>query len=150
MYEWLQIGVELVNGFIGHLYTRLGTTSNYSVTTNIYNSQSTTAPAKPFPACCVFTIRSLAMASNSGDSSASCAQDLSSQTPIQNWLGRPLQDNSSARTTQKHPVSNCTCIVAHRFIPAGTCLLSHCLEMSLVYLPISPLSHSNGSPRYNM
>jgi hypothetical protein len=37
-----------------------------------------------FPACCVFIGRSLAMAYNSGDSSASSAQVLSSQPPVQN------------------------------------------------------------------
>jgi hypothetical protein len=50
---------------------RLGTTSNYSATANLHNSQITTAPAKTFPACCVFTGRFLTPASNSGDSSAS-------------------------------------------------------------------------------
>jgi hypothetical protein len=64
---------RLVNEFIDHLYTRLVTTSNYSATAN-HNSQITPAPAKPFSACCVFTSSSLATASNSGDSSASCAQ----------------------------------------------------------------------------
>jgi hypothetical protein len=44
----------------------------------------TTAPAKPFPACCVFTSRSLATASISGNTSASRAQVLFSQTPVQN------------------------------------------------------------------
>jgi hypothetical protein len=63
---------RLVNGFIDHLYARLGTTSNYSVTANLHNSQITTAPGKPFSACCVFSGSSLATASNSGDSSASC------------------------------------------------------------------------------
>jgi streptolysin S family bacteriocin protoxin len=72
------MGFELVNAFIDHLYTRLGITSNYSATANLHNSQITTAPAKPFSACCVFTSRSLAMASNSGDSSASLFQILSS------------------------------------------------------------------------
>jgi hypothetical protein len=43
-----------------------------------------TAAAKPFPAFYVFTSRSLATAFNSGDSSASRAQVLSSQTPVQN------------------------------------------------------------------
>jgi hypothetical protein len=62
---------ELDIGFIDHLYTRLGTTSNYSAADNLHNSQTTTAHAKPFPACCVFTSRSLATASNSGNSSAS-------------------------------------------------------------------------------
>jgi hypothetical protein len=31
------------------VYTPLGTTSNYSATANLQNSQITTAPAKPFP-----------------------------------------------------------------------------------------------------
>jgi hypothetical protein len=35
-------------GFIYHLYTSLGTTSNYSIVTNLHNSQITTAPAEPF------------------------------------------------------------------------------------------------------
>jgi hypothetical protein len=62
---------ELDVGFIDHLYTRLRTTSNYMVTANLPNSQSTIAPAKHYPACYVFTNRSLATASSSGDSSAS-------------------------------------------------------------------------------
>jgi hypothetical protein len=41
-------------------------------------------PLSLFPACCVFTSRSLATASNSGDSSAPRAQVLSSQPPLQN------------------------------------------------------------------
>jgi hypothetical protein len=64
-------------------------TSNYSTTANLHNSQITTAPAKPFPAWCVFTSRSLETASNSGDSSASRAHLLSSQPPVHkstlNW-----------------------------------------------------------------
>jgi hypothetical protein len=76
----------MVNEFIDNLYTGLGTTSNYSATANLHYSQITTAPAKPFPACYVFTSRFLATASNSGDSSALRAQILSSQTPVQNSL----------------------------------------------------------------
>jgi hypothetical protein len=67
-YRWV-FGLHI--GFIDHLYTQLRTMSNYDATTNLRNSQITTAPAKPFPACCVFTSHSLVMASNSGDSSAS-------------------------------------------------------------------------------
>jgi hypothetical protein len=44
------MGFELVNGFTDHLYTRLGTTINYSATINLHNSQITKPPAKPFPA----------------------------------------------------------------------------------------------------
>jgi hypothetical protein len=56
------MGYGLDIGFIDHLYTPLGTTSNYSATANLRNSQITTAPTKPFPACCVFTSCSLAVA----------------------------------------------------------------------------------------
>jgi hypothetical protein len=40
-------------------------------------------PLSHLPACCVITSRSLAKASNSGDSSASLAQVLLSQPPVQ-------------------------------------------------------------------
>jgi hypothetical protein len=72
------MGFGLMSGFIDRLYTQLGKTSNYSTTANLHISQITTAPAKHFPACCVFTSRSLAVASSSGDSSASRAQVLCS------------------------------------------------------------------------
>jgi hypothetical protein len=60
--------------FIDHLYTPLGTTGNYNTITNLYILQITTALAKPLPACCVLTSRSLVTASNSGDSSTTRAQ----------------------------------------------------------------------------
>jgi hypothetical protein len=53
-----------------------------SATANLYNSQITTVPAKPFQL--VFTRRSPATASNSAVSSASRAKVLSSQPPVQN------------------------------------------------------------------
>jgi hypothetical protein len=56
-----------------------GTTSNHSVTADLHALQVTTATAKPFPACCVSTSRSLTTASYSGDSSVSRAQVLLSQ-----------------------------------------------------------------------
>jgi hypothetical protein len=46
--------------------------------------QVTTASGKPLPACCVFISRSLATASDIVDSSASSAQVLLSQPPVQN------------------------------------------------------------------
>jgi hypothetical protein len=57
-------------GFIDTTHTPLGTTSNDSATANLHNSQFTTSTDRPFPACCVFNSRSLATASNSGESSA--------------------------------------------------------------------------------
>jgi hypothetical protein len=107
-------------GFIDHLYTRLKTTNNYSANVNLHNSQITTAWSKSFPVYCVFTSRSLATASNNGDSSASSAQALperrlhsnclfSSQTPLQNWLGcpncppyNPLQGSSGKHRFQQY------------------------------------------------
>jgi hypothetical protein len=63
-------------GFTDHLYTPLGTKSKHSAIADLHKSQITTAPAKCFPACCVFTSRSIAAASNSGHSSASRASPL--------------------------------------------------------------------------
>jgi hypothetical protein len=48
----------LVNEFIDHLHTSLGTASIYSTIAYIHTSQITTAPAKHFPAFYVFTSRS--------------------------------------------------------------------------------------------
>jgi hypothetical protein len=70
-------GFRLVDGFIDHLYTRLVSKSNCSAPALLHESQITTASAKPFPACRIFTNRSLATASNSEDSSALSAQHLS-------------------------------------------------------------------------
>jgi hypothetical protein len=91
-------GFGLVIRFIDHLYTRLGTTSNYSASANLHSSQITTAPASSFPACCVSTSRSLVTASNSWDFFSFRSQvpsewhlpsncPFSSQTPVQNWSG---------------------------------------------------------------
>jgi hypothetical protein len=52
------------------LTTSLGNTLNYSATANLHTLQITTAHAKCFPACYVFTIRSLVTAPNDEDSSA--------------------------------------------------------------------------------
>jgi hypothetical protein len=38
----------MVNGFIDHLYTPIGTKSIYSAVANLHNSQITAAQAKPF------------------------------------------------------------------------------------------------------
>jgi hypothetical protein len=74
-----------MNGIIDNLYTQLETTNSYSATANLPTLQITTTTSKPFPAY-VFFSRFLVMASNSGDSSTSRAQVLSSPTPMQNCL----------------------------------------------------------------
>jgi hypothetical protein len=86
-------------------WTLIHTTRNYKQFTapplisTIHKSPQHTLSL--FSSFCVFISRSLATAYNSGDSSASRARILSSQTPVQNWLRRStyLQDNSLARTT---------------------------------------------------
>jgi hypothetical protein len=127
-------------GFIDHLYTRLGTTSDYSATTSFHNSQITTA------ACCVFSIRSLVTASNSEDSSASALKaslnggshpnlfqllqlTLFFRLPLKNSLGclNCLPYNSSARPAQTTPF-----ILVCVPVTAGTCLPSRSLA-ALVY-----------------
>jgi hypothetical protein len=97
----------LVNGFIDHLYTRLVITSNYRATANLHSSQITTVHAKPFPAYCVFTSRFLTTAFNSGDPSASRAEVLSSQTPVQNSseLTTELVESQSHIATDGQSVS---------------------------------------------
>jgi hypothetical protein len=78
------------------------------------------------------TSRSLAAASNSGNSSASCAQVLTSQAPIQNSteLIPPtvLAITSQHRPHKKHGSS----IVVFTSVAAGMCLLSHSPEMGCV------------------
>jgi hypothetical protein len=80
------MGYGLVNGFIDHLYTPLGTTRYYGTTVNLHNVQITTAPAEPFPALCVRTSHSMAMVSNSGDSSLSRIQVLPSPALVHKCL----------------------------------------------------------------
>jgi hypothetical protein len=87
------------------LHAPLGTTNNYSDIANLHIVQITTAPAKPFPACCVLTSPSLATASNSGDSSSSRAQVPLSQPPVQN----SCQLNYSAISSQPPLQSSTYC-----------------------------------------
>jgi hypothetical protein len=56
--------------------------TSYTNHSELHTLQIITAPAKPFSACSVNS-RSMATASNSGDYSASRAQVLSSQPPVQ-------------------------------------------------------------------
>jgi hypothetical protein len=91
------------------LLTPLGTTSYYSATADLHTSQFTTAPAKPFPACCVLTCRSLVTASNSGGSSASRAQILLPQPPVQNSCQSPQSQLPTANSGTLNPILCCNC-----------------------------------------
>jgi hypothetical protein len=71
----------------------------------------------------------------------------------ESWLGRPnclLITPWHGPSRKPNPFSKSTYIVASRFVAVGTCLQGRCLETSLIYLPISRSSHSNGSTRYNV
>jgi hypothetical protein len=76
----------VVKGFIDHLYTPLGTASNYSPTADLHNTQITTEPAKRFAACCVFLSFFLVAASNSGDSLASALTPFSAGHRLTNEI----------------------------------------------------------------
>jgi hypothetical protein len=83
-------GFGLCIEFIDHLYTQLGTSSNYSAIANLYTLKITTAHAKSFPACCVFTSRSLVTVSNSGDSSASALKSSIRRQPYRTDSVAPI------------------------------------------------------------
>jgi hypothetical protein len=128
-------GFGLANGFMDHLYTRLGTTSNYRVTDDLHNSEITTAPAKTFPACCVFTNRSLETASNGGKSSASRAQVPSSQTPVQNCLTTDI-DKAETLCFQQQlyccvRLRSCGSVFTKPLPRNVRCLQSHCSATGL-------------------
>jgi hypothetical protein len=95
-------GFGLVNGFIDHLYTPIENTNNYSAIAISTINKSPQHSLSLFPACLVFISNSLAKASNSEESSASGAQVLSSQTPVQNSLSTHCRLNYSAISSQPH------------------------------------------------
>jgi hypothetical protein len=149
---WRFRGVWLLEGvWIGwldllNLYTVLGTTVNYSGISNLHNSQFTKTPVKPFPACCVFTSRSLATALTVEvlqlPALRSFLRRLSLRTawklfPQLNWIPissqPPSQSSTALSTTKPHLssfiatvhgpieniVSNNTSIVTCVFVAAG-------------------------------
>jgi hypothetical protein len=140
---WLSTGFW-ISEWIDHLYTRLGSTSNYSATANPHNSPqhplslfqpAVSSLAVPWQR--LLTVEFLLF---------HALKPSLHRLPAQDSLGRfsCLSYNCSARTTQKRPVSNSTSIVACRFVAPGTCLSSRCL----VYPLISWSLHSNCCTRY--
>jgi hypothetical protein len=104
-------GMDSIIGFIDHLHTPLGNKGNYSAIANEHTLQVITAPVRSFPVYCVFNSRFLATASNSRDSSASHAQVLFPQPPVQNSCQfsqsqlpyrLQLQDRRISQTRNQH------------------------------------------------
>jgi hypothetical protein len=77
-------------GLLDHFTTRLETASNYSAIANLHNSEITTAPVKPFPACFVYTSCSLVTASKSGDPSVSTLKSSLHSLPYKTDLVSPV------------------------------------------------------------
>jgi hypothetical protein len=103
--------------------------------TKLHNSHIIRVLAKPFAACSIFTSRFLATICNNVDSlilRLRFSHRILSYRTLLNWLfnrsPRCLHDSSSARTTQKHPVSNNNSIFECVFVAAGTCWPSRCLQ----------------------
>jgi hypothetical protein len=96
---------------------RRGTASNYSATATPYKSQTTTAPTRPFAGCCVFISRSLATASNNGDSSASSAQVPSSKPPVQN--STEITQKSKSKSNSKSKLLYDWLFTANQFVLAS-------------------------------
>jgi hypothetical protein len=97
---WLQTGYGLVNGFIDHLYTPLGATSNYSATANLQNSQFTTATAF-----------------NSGDSSSSCPHVVTVRQISRNWTLVNCQLNNSTISSQPPLKRSLNCQPSANWVP---------------------------------
>jgi hypothetical protein len=144
-------GFGLDIGFIDHFNTQLVITRKYSSLTNFNTLQFTRAHTKSFAAYGVFTRHFLIMVSNNGYSSASGLKFSlnGSSFPTELFL---LQLSLQLLCTDQveNTVSNSTSIVACVSVAAGMCLLSLCLETSVVYLLISRSLHSNDSMCYNI
>jgi hypothetical protein len=128
--------------FIDHIYTAHGNASTYSAIGNLHTLQINTAFAKPFLACCVLSSRSLATAPNSGDSLASCAQVLLSQSPVQSSTAVPtfhyqlnsLFTNNSAVKVKLNVRVTLRLAVSYfqNFLFVGVDLLLGCRDSSVV------------------
>jgi hypothetical protein len=98
MCVWFLDGVLI--GWIDLLTTRPGITSNYSATANLHNSQVTTAPTKPFPACCVFILLTVEILKLPGPSFVDCPSELPVSYSLNlNWIAMssqaPLQSSAA-------------------------------------------------------
>jgi hypothetical protein len=89
----------------------LGTRSNYSAIDNLHTLKFTTASIKPFQACCVSTSSSLAKASTSGYSSASRAEVLLSQSPVQDFCQFPLLSTTNDQLIVAPSLLSLSCTV---------------------------------------
>jgi hypothetical protein len=137
--------MELLTTYIHHSKLQV-ITAPLLISTIHRSSQN---PLNLFPACYVFNSRSLTMASNSGDSSASCAHVVTVRqlscncqlttmpslpsVPCRARLNcqpstEPVKIIPQRRLCRKHQYS----IAVHVFPSAGTCLLSRCLETGCV------------------
>jgi hypothetical protein len=119
-YCYLILSPSMNGALDGFLYWMLDLLTTYThdselqavnnTTASLHNSQITTAPAKPFPACSVITSRSLITGSNSGESSAS-----SLMSPLNGGSLRtvPFLHSLPHRTDQALTLSHAYNVSAH-------------------------------------
>jgi hypothetical protein len=149
-----------VNRFIDHLYTPLGTTSTYYAIADSHTLKITTAPAKHFPACCVFTSHSLATASNSGDSSASRGQSSCHSHPCRTLVNCQLNYTAIYSQPSLHNSTDCQPSTLNRIGCSNSLLYNHfCMDRientfsnnNYCFRSVftNPL-HCNGCTCYNM
>jgi hypothetical protein len=133
-------GFGLNIGFTDHLYTQLGTTSNYTSIANLSILQIST---NSFPACCVFNSRFLVTASNGGDLSASVLKSSlnGGSLPIEYFHHRFPYGTDQAYNTAHSPmltVSSEMCLPNCSLSAAVySCLLRICCLATDV-VPLSP------------
>lgn len=125
----------VIRVFLLHLYTWLGTASNYSGNLDLYNSKLTTEYPKHFPTCCVFSSHYLTLASNSGYSSVSYGHAVDGWPPFRNCTHAPNCPcyNISALTTYKTPRFHCcnptVALLRICYLATETCLRNDwCLQ----------------------
>jgi hypothetical protein len=101
-------------GFIYHLYTRLGTTSNYSAIADFHTLQIFSNRSVCTSGCLVIASNNASGLKSSLNGGFLPTDHFSSQISAQDSLGCPnfLPYHSSARTTAENTVSNSNCIVA--------------------------------------
>jgi hypothetical protein len=142
----------LMNRFTDHLYIRVVSTGNYSATAIYIIHKSPQHPLSLFQS---------AVSSPAVPWQRFLTVKILQLHALKSSLHRLLYRADSVvpnvfEITPRHrprrnipfPASS-TSTVARQFVAARTCLPSCCLERSLVYLPVSRSSHSNGSTGHN-
>jgi hypothetical protein len=136
-----------VNGFIDNLYTRLGTTNNYSAIADVHSLQIARAYAKSSQFA--FTIRSQVTDSNNEILQFLCSR-LCPWLILHNLHHSPLLFSLDTDRIE-NSVSRCSSIIVCAFIAVESHLFAEALlSNSCTYLLFLLSLHSNGSTCHKM